>query len=189
MPEEKKTEEQLRHDIRREFSFSEERDKEKVDSVLELKKKRYDETRKKNELKAKVDELEKSGKPQGENKEPQGNQETQLSVKDSAFLQESKIPVDDWDDVLDYVKYKKQSDKDFDIKKALGSSVLKAELAAKAEERTASNAAHTKKGRGGSSKPDGQALLKQAEKTGEIPESDEEIDAMLDAEWENKSKN
>ena len=173
---EKKTEEQLRHETRKEFGFSEERDTEKIDKVLEIKKDRYTATQQKKKAREELDSLKTSNDSKSENKEPKGNNESgkepTLSVKDSARLQEANVPVDDWDDVIEYAKFK-----GIDVKDALGNSVVQATLAGKAEERKTAAASNTGGGKRGSSKVSGSTALNNARK-GNFKEDD--IDALVE---------
>jgi len=98
-----------------------------------------------------------------------------LSVKDSARLQQANIPVDDWDDVIDYANYK-----GITVAEAMKSSVVKSTLSQKEEERKTTQATNTGKGRKGSSKVSGSNALEKATKSGTIPDSDAELDAMLE---------
>ena len=98
-----------------------------------------------------------------------------LSVKDSARLQQANIPVDDWDDVIDYANYK-----GITVAEAMKSSVVKSTLSQKEEERKTTQATNTGKGRKGSSKVSGSNALEKATKSGTIPDSYAELDAMLE---------
>lgn len=171
MPEQKKTEEQLRHDARRKFGFSEETDKERIDTAVEMEKDRFKAVQKKQELKK---ELEKSGKPAG-NKDPEGNKQgsSPLSLKDIRALND--VHDDDVDDITDYAKYKGIS-----IAEAKGTPAMKNLLSAKAEERKTAEASNTGGGKRGSSNASGKALLKKLEDEGKAPESDKDMNAMLD---------
>lgn len=178
MSEQKKTEEQIRHEIRRKFNFSEEREKERIDKAVEMEKDRFKAVQKKQELK-KILESDTKKDPVGDNKEPVGT----FTIEDSARLQEAKIPVDDWKDIEDWVKYKKMSDPEYSVKNALGDKILLGTLKEKQDERLSSQAINTGKKRGGTPQISGNALLDRAKKTGELPESDEEMDALLEARY------
>lgn len=172
--EEKKTEEQLRHDIRREFSLSENNPKEKavIDGILKEKKDRYTATQQKKKA------LESLGakSPEGE-EDPKRETNDSLSVKDAALLQQNNVSVEDWDEVVDYAKYKKIS-----IGEALKSSVIQTSLRERKEERQSSDVINTGRKRGGDSKIDGNALLKKAnEKYSSEEMSDDEMDALVEA--------
>ena len=172
MPEQKKTEEQLRHEIRRKFDFSEENDEERIDKALEMEKDRFKAVQKKQEIKA---ELEKFGKPDGK-KDPEGTKGDSMSnysIKDLRALQ--NVHDDDVDRVVKFAKLEGIS-----IAEAKENSDMKAILRNRDEERKTAEAANTGGGKRGSSKISGKALLQKAEESGEIPESDAEMDKMLD---------
>ena len=177
-----KTTEELRDEIMEEYSFEE--GDERIDKILEVKKDRYTATQQKREAQRVADEL-KKGKdhyknladPKGKKSQiGDGGEEPTLSAKDSARLMEKKIPVDDWDDVIDYAKYK-----GIPIADALKSSVVKATLAGKSEERKTAEATNTGGGKRGSDKNSGDKLLKQAEEKNEFPESDKDMEALAKA--------
>ncbi len=105
--------------------------------------------------------------------------EVTLSVKDSARLQAAQVPVDDWDEVVEYAEFKEIS-----VAEALNNNVVKSTLAGKAEERRVAEATSTGGGKRGSAKVSGTSLLNKAKDKGEIPESDGDIDKMLDAKYE-----
>jgi hypothetical protein len=100
------------------------------------------------------------------------------SLKDYVALKNADIHEDDVDDVIEYAKFKKIS-----ITDALKSSVVKATLSEKVELRNTANATNTGKTRSGSSKQSGENLLEKAKKTGEVPESDEAMNALLEARY------
>ena len=184
MPEQKKTEEQLRHEIRRKFDFSEDNDKERIEKALESEKDRFKAVQKKQELKEELKELKESGKPDGKDKDPVGNEqgsEPQLSSKDSARLMQAKIPVDDWDSVIEWVKFKRQSNPKYSVKEGLNDVVLKATLGEKAELRKTAEASATGKAKRGSNKTSGEDLLAKAENDNELPESDEDMQKLAKA--------
>lgn len=192
--EEKMTEEQLRHKVRREFSFSETKDKERIEKAVQLHKDRYSAIQGKKKLR---DDLQKisSDDPNRVKDDPnKGNQVEEpkgtksFTVEDSARLQEAKIPVDDWGEVKNWVEYKKMSNPEYTIKDALGDNILLNTIKERQEERTSAATIQTGKKRGGTPKISGQALLDKAKKTGVMPESDEEMDAMLEARY-SKGKN
>ena len=113
-----------------------------------------------------------------EKDEVTSKKDSSLSVKDSARLQQANVPVDDWDDVIDYANYKSIS-----IAEAMKSSVVKATLAGKAEELKTANATETGKGKRGSSKVSGANSLEKFKSNGKVPEGDAELDAMLEAKY------
>jgi hypothetical protein len=174
MPDEKKTEEELRHDIRRKFGFSEERDKERIDGFLEMQKDRYTATQQKKKTKEELEKLKGSGDPK--TGQAGGEQPGGYSLKEIRAL--NSVHDDDVEKVTDYAKR-------FGLRvdEALKDEDLKAILARRDEERKSSSAVNTKDKKRGDSKIDGAKLLEQAEKTGKIPDSDEEIQAMVDARY------
>lgn len=182
MPEEKKTEEQLRQEIIAEYSFEE--DDERIDKILEIKKDRYAATQAKKkareeaeQLKQRKEHYKKLATQTGDKKQEPKGTDAELSIKDSARLQQAGIPVDDWDEVVSYAKFKGVA-----ITDALNSSVVKATLKERQEERQSANAANSGATRRGTSKISGEKLIEEAEK-GKFPETDEEIRAMAEARY------
>lgn len=104
-----------------------------------------------------------------------------LSSKDTIALINAKVHEDDVDEVVDYAKFKKIS-----IPEALKSSVIKTSLSERQELRNTANATNPGRTRSGSSKVSGDALLEKARKTGEVPESDADLDAMLTSRYKKK---
>ncbi len=98
-----------------------------------------------------------------------------LSSKDTIALINAKVNEDDIEEVIEYAKFKKIS-----VSEALKSSVIKASLTEREEQRNTANATSTGKSRG-AAKVSGEALLAKAQKTGEIPDSDEGISALIAA--------
>jgi ABC-type Na+ efflux pump permease subunit len=182
MPEEKKTEEQLRQEIIEEYFFDE--DDERIDKILEIKKDRYTATQAKKkareeaeQLKQRKEHYKKLATQTGDNKSQKGD-EVELSIKDSARLQQANIPVDDWDEVVSYAKFKGVA-----ITDALNSSVVKATLKERQEERQSASAANSGATRRGTSKISGEKLLEEAESKGKLPETDEEMRALAEARY------
>lgn len=102
------------------------------------------------------------------------SQEFSLTEKDRIFLAKADIHEDDLDEVLDRAKSKGIS-----VKDALAQ--VKPLLDARTEERRTAAATHTKGGARGAAKPTGNDLLEKAERTGEIPDSDDGIQAIAEA--------
>jgi hypothetical protein len=128
----------------------------------------------KEEKKAKLAEMEQKMGAGSNEQKPKGNDELELSIKDSARLQQANIPVDDWDEVVSYAKFKGIS-----ITDALGSSVVKSTLRERQEERQTAEATNVGKARRGTSKVSGQKLAEEASKSGKLPETDEEMQALI----------
>jgi len=176
----KKTEQELRQEIIDEYDFEE--GDERIDKVLEVKKDKYTAIQQKKKERELKEQMEKGkdfykakADPKGKKKEPKGTKESSLSVKDSARLQQADVPVDDWDDVIDYAKFKGIS-----IADAMKSSVVKGTLAGKAEERKTADATETGKGKRGSTKVSGANSLEKFKANGTVPETDAEMEAMLE---------
>ena len=177
----KKTEEELKQEIVEEYGFEE--DDERIDKVLEIKKDKYTAIQQKKRVREDLEKMEKGKdyykkqlpKKGVEAKATDTAKEATLSVKDSAYLQQADVPVDDWDEVIDYATFKGIS-----IRDALKNSVVKTTLAGRKEERATAQATNAGKGKRGSSRISGSKLLQKANEKGEIPDSDAELDAMLE---------
>lgn len=98
-----------------------------------------------------------------------------LSPKDFIALQQAQITADDFDEVQDFANYRKIS-----VAEALKSPTLKTILNERAEERNTAQAMNTKSPRG-IAKTSGEDLLRKAEKTGEIPDTEEGLRALQEA--------
>ena len=79
---------------------------------------------------------------------------------------------------MDYAKFKGLS-----ISDALKSSVVKSTLTEKEEQRKTAKATNTGGGKRGSSKVSGENLHETAKDTGKLPESDADMDKMLEARY------
>lgn len=109
------------------------------------------------------------------NKKPEVKIETKknessntLSQRDFYALNQAQVHIDDFDDVVDYAKFKKIS-----VTEALNSDVLKTVLANKSEFRKTSNVSNTSAARKGAVKVSDDALLSNLSK-GNIPEKGSE---------------
>lgn len=98
-----------------------------------------------------------------------------LSSKDTIALINAKVHEDDVDEVVEYASFKKIS-----LAEALKSSVVKTLLAERVEQRSTADATSTGKTRSGQAKVTGESLLQKAKKTGEVPEREEDLDALLE---------
>lgn len=96
-----------------------------------------------------------------------------LSLKDVKALQD--IPEEDIDEVVEYAKYKGVS-----IAEIKKDSVMQGILRTRLEERKTAEATNTGGGRPSPSKASDETLLSKAEK-GDLPESAEEIERLVDA--------
>jgi len=106
--------------------------------------------------------------------------ESQMSLKDIRALND--VHDDDVDDILDYAEYKKISPAE--AKKTPAMTSL---LGAKAEERKTAEAANVGGSKKGSSKISVSDLVRRAETKGELPESDADLDRMLEDRYSIKS--
>ena len=105
-----------------------------------------------------------------------------LSQNDLYALIKSDVAEEDISEVVDYAKLKKVS-----ISEALKSNVVKTLLKEKAEERNVATASNTGTAKRSSAKTPDDVLLKNARK-GEIPESDEDMKRLIEAELQAKRK-
>ena len=112
-------------------------------------------------------------KPEKENITPKTDDS--LSQTDLIAVLKADISEEDISEVTDYAKLKKIS-----VAEALKSSVVKAILSEKKEERKTAEATSTGVTRRGSTKPSSSQLMENAEK-GIMPESDEELDILVKA--------
>lgn len=100
-----------------------------------------------------------------------------LSTKDTMALVNAKIHEDDIQEVLDYAKFKGIS-----VSEALKNDVVRTTLKTREEQRQTAAATHTGKGgRPGSAAPSGKKLLEEAQSSGNLPDTDEGIQALVDA--------
>lgn len=113
--------------------------------------------------------------------EVETKQSGNLSTKDTMALIEAKVSSEDFDEVVDFANYRKIS-----VVEALKSSTLKAILAEKAEFRATQNATQTRSPRS-TTKVTGEVLVQKA-KQGQLPEKQEDIEALVRAEMEAKVK-
>lgn len=97
-----------------------------------------------------------------------------LSSKDVLALAKSDIASEDIDEVVEFAKFKKIS-----VTEALGNVTIKNILADRAEERRTAAATQVKSARGGSAKVSGEDLLAKAEKTGEVPDTEEGLQSLF----------
>ncbi len=107
---------------------------------------------------------------------------TDLSQTDLIALIKADIAEDDMEIVKDYATLKKIS-----VAEAIKSSVIRTELAERKEERATAQATTTGNNRAGTSAASGNDLLNKA-KSGELPESDEEMAALVEARFQSKIK-
>lgn len=112
--------------------------------------------------------------------EDQGEAQT-LSIKDQVALTKANLEDEDIDEVIEYARFKKIT-----IAAALKSDVIQGTLAKRREERATAQATNTGRTRGTSTKVTGETLLSKAQRTGEIPEKEEDLDELLEARYKSK---
>jgi hypothetical protein len=136
---------------------------------------------------AKADELEEKNKQlferakKAEKAKAPSNEEG-LSIKDTLYLAKADIHADDVEEVLELARLKK-----WDVKQA--HDYLKPLLNDRAEERKTAAATQTRGGARGASKTTGEDLLRKAERTGELPDSDEAMRELAQARLNRKKAN
>lgn len=124
---------------------------------------------------------------EGENKKlkkPVHSQNDELTPKDVYALMNAKVAEEDIEQVADYAKFKKIS-----VAEALKLSVVKTMLEESAEQRTTANATQTRGSARGTSQVKGEDILSKAEKTGELPESEEDIQKLFLARQARRKQN
>jgi hypothetical protein len=97
---------------------------------------------------------------------------TELSTKDVLFLAKADVHEDDVNELLEWAKFKKVSVQD-------AYKQLKGTLDVRAEERRTASMTNTKKSARGTSEVSGENLLAKAQKTGEVPETTEGLQALF----------
>ena len=96
-----------------------------------------------------------------------------LSTSDILALTKANIDEDDIDDVLEYAAFKKVS-----VKDALNSSILKATIAEKSEQRRSAEAVNTGSTRRANGQVSDERLIADAQK-GNMPESESDIARLV----------
>lgn len=104
----------------------------------------------------------------------------ELSQMDIIALVRADIADEDMDDIRDYARLKKIA-----VKDALNSSVIKTLLAERKEERITAEATSTGNNRAGSKAITGNELLRKAE-SGEFPESDDDVEKLVNTRFGNR---
>lgn len=102
--------------------------------------------------------------------------EEDFSNKDILALVKADVAEEDMDEVIEFAKFKKLT-----VSEALKNQTLKSILSDKASERKTAAATQVRGGARGTSKVSGEDLLLKAERTGEIPDDDEGMQAIFKA--------
>jgi len=171
----KKTEDELRHDIRREFDYSEERDKDKIDKILEIKKDRYAATQAKKKAQEELKNFQQD--PNKGEHEPKGKYSLD-DIDEIAAL--GSIPREDreWIVKIAQTENKKPSE-------VLEYGYVKTYLRERAEERATALATNTKKGGRGADSQTPESIIAKARESGD-PETAEGAEALARAEMDLK---
>ncbi|RJQ33888.1 hypothetical protein C4568_03745 [Candidatus Parcubacteria bacterium] len=125
------------------------------------------------ELEAKNKQLYERAKKAEEAKKAEPSNETNLSPKDFLALTEHKVSSEDFDEVIRVAKIL-----DKPVHEALRDATLKTILEQRTEERRTASATNTRGSSRGAAKVSGDDLLRRAEATGEVPDSDEGMRAL-----------
>lgn len=127
---------------------------------------------------AKADELEGKNKQLFERlkkaETKPDHSKSDLSQTDVLYLAKADIHEEDIQEVLDWAKFK-----GVNIREA--HKQLKDTLAVREEQRKTAAASHTKGGQRGTSKVSGDDILRKAETTGEVPDSNEGLNKLFEA--------
>jgi len=165
----------VRAEIVNEYGFDDINDSDKIDRLVEReldnRKKLSSAIGQKIKLRNERDALKNTPPQKIEVVEKSGD----LSSKDLIALISAKIPEDDVDEVVEYSRFKKIS-----IGEALKSSVIRASLAERAEQRTTAAATNTAPSRRGPTQLSDEARLESI-KDGKFPESDADIQKLMEA--------
>ncbi len=102
--------------------------------------------------------------------------EPRLSERDVIALSKADIADEDIDEVLEYARFKKIS-----VSEALKAPVMTQILADKKEQRQPAQATQTTRSSRGSAKVNPEEILAKAERTGELPDTDEGMKALVEA--------
>ncbi len=131
--------------------------------------------------KTRAEKAEAEAKAQKEKPTPKNEQKYSLEeIDDIAAL--TSVPKEDRHEVLEHAKFKGITPAE-----ALKSTYIKTFLKEQEELRKSANAANTGGGKRGTSKPSGEKILEDFQ-SGKIPESEEGIKDLVDAQWEKKKK-
>jgi hypothetical protein len=126
-------------------------------------------------LKVKVEELEKKNRQLYERaKKAPSKENSDLSTRDVLYLAKADIHDEDMEEVLEIAKLRK-------IPVSQAHTFMKPILDVRKQERQTAAATHTKGGARGSTKVSGEDLLRQAEETGEVPDTDDGMNELFKA--------
>ena len=174
MSDEKKTEEELRHDVRRDFGFSEKTDAERIDKALQMKKDRYTATQGKKKAQEELETAKKANK-----QDPNKGTEADFSLTDIRVL--SNVKHDE--DVETIVNYSKANN--ISIAEAKKHKDISFILKGRDEERKTADASNTGGSRRSSSKKSDEDIIKDFDK-GVVDDSDKGIARLVKAQMDAK---
>lgn len=129
--------------------------------------------------KIRAEKAERLAKEKGE---PKADEQS-LSTKDALALVNAKVSDEDYDEVIRVSKTLGKN-----IAETLKDKIMQTILAERVEERQTANATQIGKNQRGASKTTGEDLLDKAEKTGEVPEDKEGLQALWRARMARKLK-
>lgn len=144
---------------------------EQEETVEELKERlaKSEELANNQKIRAEKAEAKSKGKPKQE--KPKETQKENYSLQDIRAL--SDVPDEDVEEVVNFAKFK-----GIDISEAKKNTVVQTILKNRIEERKTAEATNTGGSKRASTKVSGSDMLDEASKTGNLPEKDEDIEAM-----------
>ena len=149
------------------------------ETVEELKERLAKAEEEKNNQKIRAEKAEKLNKkvvkPKVEKETPKNEN---LTFADQRALIKADIHEDDLEEITEYADFKKIS-----VREALKTTAVKSIIAESAETRNVADATNTKKARRGKGEVSADRLLNDFKDKGTMPESDEDLDKMLDAKY------
>lgn len=143
--------------------------------TLQEKNKKLFERAKKAEAEAKLLKAERLKAEERAKVKPEPSSNVSVSIKDQIAIVNAKIHEDDVEDVMEYAKFK-----NIPIAEALKSNVVMATLKDKAEQRRTAEVTNTSGSKRVNAKVTDDALLAKADK-GDLPESEDDIERLIDA--------
>lgn len=119
-------------------------------------------------------DLEKKNRQLFERAKKVPSKENDLSTRDVLYLAKADIHDEDMEEVLEIARLRK-------IPVSQAHTFMKPILDVRSQERRTAAATHTKGGARGTTKVSGEDLLKQAQLTGEVPDTDEGLNDLFNA--------
>ena len=150
---------------------------EDLEKLRELNKKLFERTKKAEEQNKQLKAQFKTPTPAAGEKQPE------VSLKDQYALLQAQVSADDIDEVIEYAKFK-----GITVTEALGSTVVKATLKEKAEQRKSAEVTNTSGSRRTTAKLTDDALLRNFEAGVGVDDSDDYINRLTEARINAKKK-